>query len=343
MSKLTFRVSGKGKKAEGRFPRDWAAEEGIDDILGALHPFGMPREEALRRARRLPEDPDNLELQNTLGGLHWDQGLKEEAAQIWGRAYTRCCTLIPKTFAGQIPWGELDNRPFLRVAYGVLLTHLFAGRVREADEIAKKLLRWSPSDNLGVRWLIPDIAFTAGKLDVALDQYLEIAGELPEAWYQAGRIAFIRQDYVTACTHIRRGILANPYIAEGLTGRTHLDDHFYWHGSNMHAADWAISFLARPPGLWAEPERDFVDWVFNSSAVLRERAAMMELREELSAVREPSVRANLVDRLMAHEASFDPKRSKDMVRLRTNRYGADHWPWERGWELRRPDERTTLT
>jgi hypothetical protein len=39
---------------------------------------------------------------------------------------------------------------------------------------------------------------------------------------------------VAACTYLRRGIAANPYIAEGLTGRTALTEHLYWHASNVH-------------------------------------------------------------------------------------------------------------
>ena len=42
-------------------------------------------------------------------------------------------------------------------------------------------------------------------------------------------IAFRQGDYVAACTYLRRGIAANPYIAEGLTGRTVLSEHLYWH------------------------------------------------------------------------------------------------------------------
>ena len=41
----------------------------------------------------------------------------------------------------------------------------------------------------------------------------------PKAWYQAALIAFRLGDYVAACTYLRRGIAANPYMAEGLTGR----------------------------------------------------------------------------------------------------------------------------
>lgn len=336
MSKLEFTVTGKGKTSQGYFSRNWAAEEAIDDILTALSPFGMPKEEALRRARRLPADPENLELQNALAGLHWEQGLRDEAAQIWRRAFELGQNLIPKRFVGQIRWSVLDNRPFLRIAYGELIARLHAGEISKADALAQRILNWSPEDNLGVRWLLPDIAFKSGKLDVARNKYLEFANELPEAWYQAGRIAFIQRDYVDACTFVRRGILANPYIAEGLTGRLILQDHGYWHGTNKVASEWAVNFLSGLSGNWADAERDFVDWVFNSSAVLRERATLVDLHEQLSTKLDYAARSGLVDRLLSHGAAFDPDLSSQMVHARTNRYGADYWPWERGGEARHP-------
>jgi hypothetical protein len=42
---------------------------------------------------------------------------------------------------------------------------------------------------------------------------------------------------------MRRGIAANPYIAEGLTGRTVLTEHLYWHASNVHGPEWAVDYL----------------------------------------------------------------------------------------------------
>jgi hypothetical protein len=78
---------------------------------------------------------------------------------------------------------------------------------------------------------------------------------------------------------MRRGIAANPYVAEGLTGRTKINEHLYWHASNRNGPDWATDYLSAPVCDWTAQEIDFFDWVFNSSAVLRERASLMEQHE----------------------------------------------------------------
>ncbi len=49
----------------------------------------------------------------------------------------------------------------------------------------------------------------------------------PAHCYQAALIAFREGDYAAACTYLRRGLAANPYMAEGLTGRTVLSEHLY--------------------------------------------------------------------------------------------------------------------
>ncbi|MFH1764212.1 MAG: hypothetical protein ABIF09_08480 [Gemmatimonadota bacterium] len=60
-------------------------------------------------------------------------------------------------FDGVLPWGRINNRPFLRCmqSYGLCLWRL--GRFDAAAAIFQRMLRLSPSDNQGVRFLIDSI------------------------------------------------------------------------------------------------------------------------------------------------------------------------------------------
>ncbi len=82
---------------------------------------------------------------------------------------------------------------------------------------------------------------------------------------------------MVAYTYLRRGIAESPYIEEGLTGRTVLSEHLYWHASNLHGPERAVDYLVYAAFDWSPQEIDFVDWVFNTSTVLKERAEMMGL------------------------------------------------------------------
>jgi tetratricopeptide (TPR) repeat protein len=98
----------------------------------------------------------------------------------------------------------------------------------------EQMLAWCPMENIGVRFLLGGIALLQGDHQAALQEYPKGAPNSPAHWSQAALIAFREGDYVAACTYLRRGITANPYIAEGLTGRTVLTEHLYWHSSKVH-------------------------------------------------------------------------------------------------------------
>ena len=76
-----------------------------------------------------------------------------------------------------------------------------------------------------------------GDTQSAMKSYLKEAADSPAHWYQAGQIAFRTTS---------RGIAANPYIAEGLTGRTKINEHLYWHASNRNGPEWATDYLGAP-------------------------------------------------------------------------------------------------
>ena len=136
-------------------------------------------------------------------------------------------------------------------------------------------------------------------------------------------------DYVAACTYLRRGIAANPYIAEGLTGRTVLSEHLYWHASNVHGPEWALDYLDSAACDWTPQEIDFVDWVFNASPVLKERAEMMALHEGMTYERDAGKRAPYAQRSLEFIDRITDTLSKKIVRKVKNRWGVDIWPWDR--------------
>lgn len=162
-----------------------------------------------------------------------------------------------------------------------------------------------------------------------MKEYLKGAPHSPAHWYQAALIAFREGDYVAACTYLRRGIAANPYIAEGLTGRTVLSEHLHWHASNLHGPEWAVDYLDSAAFDWTPEEIDFVDWVFNASPVLKERAEMMALHEGMTYERDAEKRAPYAQRSFDFIGRITDTLSKKIVRKVKNRWGDEIWPWDR--------------
>jgi hypothetical protein len=195
-------------------------------------------------------------------------------------------------------------------------------------------------DNIGVRFLLGDIALLMGDHYAALQGYLKGAPNSPAHWCQAALIAFRQGDYVAACTYLREGIAATPYIAEGLTGRTVLTEHLYWHASNVHGPEWAVDYLESAACDWTAEEINFVDWVFNAAPVLKERAEWMALNEGLTYAWDAEQRAPYAQKSMAFIERITETLSKKMVRKVKNRWGDEVWPWDREG-LRRPASPTS--
>ena len=64
---------------------------------------------------------------------------------------------LGEIFEGLLPWGIIDNRPFLRCLNGLGLCLWRLRRFEEAEALFERCLWLSPTDNLGVRFLLPAI------------------------------------------------------------------------------------------------------------------------------------------------------------------------------------------
>lgn len=340
---LTFTVTGdENGGQEGRFNRAWDLEERYSEMADAVDRDDVDPELALREVSRLPLIEGDLEHVALKGSLLWTLERKEEAGELYQSAFDSARALIPAKYKGTIDWYVLDNRPFLRIAHGLLLWLMQIKDIPAADRLARMIGRWSPNGGMNVEELRADLDFMAGRYPAALKKYLRGESPDPPSLYQAGRIAFRSGNFVKACTYLRRAILHNPYIAEGIAGRTHLADHLHRTGNNMHDVEWALPYLNGPVGEWEQGEADFLDWVFNSSTVLKERARIAEDRERLMELDIGIQRSRVVDAHFGFLRNLDDSVSKSMVR-QIHPFATDLscWPWERGKVLDRTRGRGT--
>ncbi len=64
---------------------------------------------------------------------------------------------LGKEFNGVLPWGCINNRPYLRCMHGYGLSLWRLGQIEEAKKIFKRMLWLNPTDNQGIRFLLADI------------------------------------------------------------------------------------------------------------------------------------------------------------------------------------------
>ena len=97
-----------------------------------------------------------LDAHAHLGNLVFDRW-PEEAIRYYEVGLRIGELSLGPAFDGLLPWGYIDNRPFLRCMHGFGLCLWRRGRFEEAHRIFDRMLWLNPSDNQGVRFLIDEV------------------------------------------------------------------------------------------------------------------------------------------------------------------------------------------
>ena len=97
-----------------------------------------------------------LDAHAHLGNLVFD-GRPKEAIRHYEAGFRIGELSLGEGFDGLLPWGWIDNRPFLRSMHGFGLCLWRLGRFEEAEHIFDRMLWLNPSDNQGVRFLIGEV------------------------------------------------------------------------------------------------------------------------------------------------------------------------------------------
>jgi hypothetical protein len=106
--------------------------------------------------RLLVKDMRCLDAHAHLGNMFFDEQART-ALDHYQRGVRIGELSLGEKFEGVLPWGMIDNRPFLRCLNGLGLCLWRLERFEEAEGVFIRLLWMSPSDNLGVRFLLPQV------------------------------------------------------------------------------------------------------------------------------------------------------------------------------------------
>jgi len=115
------------------------------------------REEAYKLLMELcKSDLRCLDAHSHLGSFFFDRG--PDVALRHYEVGLRIGELsLGEGFNGVLPWGFIDNRPFLRCMHGYGLCLWRLGRFDKAERVFERILWLNPSDEQGVRFLIDEL------------------------------------------------------------------------------------------------------------------------------------------------------------------------------------------
>jgi len=311
---------------------DWYDEivDKFDAALDARDSGHLSNTKYVSTLKSLVErQPEFIDGHAHLGFALMDQGKPKLALQACLCGFEVGERAIPAGFPGMIEWGFLENRPFLRAAQGVLLCRLRLGQRREALALMEKVLRWNPNDNQGLRFLIGSEYLRAGDHTKAALIFSGEAESYPPYYYEAGLLHLLQGDRIAAATSLRRGFVANVYVAEMLCGNPDPMPLAIWHGSNLAEADTARGYLDHYADLWrkAPNATPFLHWLYNHPKVLIERAGVIECKEALLWEHDLVQRRKLIDAEEVALAAIDDRLSKEIVVERADRGGRMVAPW----------------
>lgn len=102
-----------------------------------------------------------LDAHAHLGHWAFGDGSHEFAAEQAQRNYEAGVAIAELSlgphFKGVLPWGRIDNRPFLRCLHGLGLCRWALGDLKEAGKIFERMLWLNPSDNQGIRFCLAEV------------------------------------------------------------------------------------------------------------------------------------------------------------------------------------------
>jgi tetratricopeptide (TPR) repeat protein len=220
-SKLKFEIHDFDVGQNGHFVWGNSRNEIFDRYYNAVEKED-PEETAIEFEEILTDDPEFIDAYSSLGFMELDYYNNGNAFHYFNQGYQIGSNLIPKNFSGQIIWGMMENRAFLRTMQGLGLTYLFMREWDSSSKIFEKILNYNPNDNQGIRALIIQSYLAMGKFDDIL-KIIKLFPEdtMPDTLYGAVLANYRQNKIEKAEKALQDAIKFSPNIAKELVKKRH--------------------------------------------------------------------------------------------------------------------------
>lgn len=258
-----------------------AADETFDEGMELW--FAGDRRGAAKQFRRaLALDPLHADAHNHLG-IVCLEARKWKAAEQHFRVAIAGGERHLERDGGEVPWGVIENRPYLRGLANLALVLAERKKWAEALAIYEQMLKLNPRDHQGVRYLMGPAYLRVGDDDGAIAAFQKCLHEevgcafgLALAKLRAhGPAAEVGEALLT-------GFAANRYVAPMLLGETweRLDA---FHGTNMAEPEWAHDVITAQADLWQAVPRgaEVLRFWWSAPRVATWRRKLDEIMERL--------------------------------------------------------------
>ena len=267
-----------------------------------------------------------------LDGLLEQATLHDEMLNDEHRKANRKCAFeiatkaLPEKFTGPLPWHHVPNRPILRAISAWTVENALRGEHKVVTRLARQMLKWNPTDNQAMRYLLGPAQLRAGQTDAAKTTLTKTAAQNPAMRYELGLLLFETGEFVDAVTTMRRALIENPYIAENLLTEDTAWPMPLWQGSDEADYDGAYDYVNFWGRRWMSNTKamHLLRWVQTHPRLMAERGQALEPVEELLHEKSVARRLQLVELRISRLAAINDELSREVI----NTQNGDDLPWE---------------
>lgn len=212
--------------------REWIFEfpritEQVDDELEVAIDWMHANPTIARRMFRslIRRYPEHVDAHHHLALAYFRDGKAKKAAEAWKPGMEFALKLLPNGFSmsrDQLPWGFIENRPFLRMYHSYGLSLMRLRKTEQALEVFENILSLNPHDNQGARALVVECNFELHRPEAVLGLCDRFRGDgLEQLVYGRPLALFQLNRGAEAAKAFRVAKKVYPVIAEELTKQTH--------------------------------------------------------------------------------------------------------------------------
>jgi tetratricopeptide (TPR) repeat protein len=208
----------------------------------------------------LTEDPYHIDALHHLSLLFDETSREFEAFLCCKEAARLGLDAIPEEFSwkhSQLEWFFHENRPFLRAYYNLGLWHHRRDERDKAIAVFSRLLAVCSNDNLGVRYLLPQLWLEKGDILSVIrlcKQYEDDCG--PEIMYTYALAYILSGETTKARLLLKKAKTELPLVAKELKKKRHTKPKSFVDENVMHGgADQAYVYWLAYGKFWINSEQ----------------------------------------------------------------------------------------
>jgi tetratricopeptide (TPR) repeat protein len=281
-----FEIHDDGNKKMGTFSRDFS-DDSTEDLYMEAEDYFFEFEykkckDLLRKI--ILKDPMYHEAYLLLSSIFTAEDDFSEAEKELKKGLSVWESSIPENFNGEIPWGFIENRPYLTLLHELSGLLDKSEKTDEAITISEKLLALNSNDNQGVRWIIGNLYLKAEKTDLAEKFLKKTVNEYPPNRYSYALLLILRNKRWDAIQQLRLAFTENIYIYEHLSFKAPIVPYDIFENSDMEGIGEAVYYLESMGHFWMQKQEElfFMEQIIKHPTVIIELNNIFNLKHELN-------------------------------------------------------------